>query len=206
MTSRRRAVLRTVAALLVAVIVVGASGFLVYANVTSAAEREPLAEVADDPSVVIDYSRDSVVLTPASDANGDGLVFIAGAKIEPVAYAYKLSGLVDAGYTVVIVRPFLNFGLFETRPLSAFTGLAPSVSDWFVGGHSLGGVKACMYADSPDVQVAFVNKPDPYVNELGTKGIGEIATIGVAPAIANAVFNATGKRVQELPITPDKLV
>jgi xanthine dehydrogenase YagR molybdenum-binding subunit len=44
------------------------------------------------------------------------------------------------------------------------------------------------------------------VNALGTKGIGEIATIGVAPAIANAVFNATGKRVRELPITPDKLV
>jgi xanthine dehydrogenase YagR molybdenum-binding subunit len=63
-----------------------------------------------------------------------------------------------------------------------------------------------VHADSPDVQVAFVNKPDPYVNTLGTKGIGEIATIGVAPAIANAVFNATGKRVRELPITPDKLL
>ncbi|UOQ71636.1 xanthine dehydrogenase family protein molybdopterin-binding subunit [Hymenobacter cellulosilyticus] len=63
-----------------------------------------------------------------------------------------------------------------------------------------------VHADSPDVQVAFVNKPDPYVNALGTKGIGEIAIIGVAPAIANAVFNATGKRIRELPITPDKLI
>lgn len=63
-----------------------------------------------------------------------------------------------------------------------------------------------VHADSPDIQVAFVNQPDPHVNELGTKGIGEIATIGVAPAIANAVFNATGKRIRELPITPDKLV
>ncbi|MDO7844846.1 xanthine dehydrogenase family protein molybdopterin-binding subunit [Hymenobacter sp. M29] len=63
-----------------------------------------------------------------------------------------------------------------------------------------------VHADAPDIQVAFVNQPDPYVNALGTKGIGEIATIGVAPAIANAVFNATGKRVRELPITPDKLV
>lgn len=61
-------------------------------------------------------------------------------------------------------------------------------------------------ADSPLVEVYFVNQPDPHVNALGTKGIGEIATIGVAPAIANAVFNATGKRIRELPITPDKLV
>jgi xanthine dehydrogenase YagR molybdenum-binding subunit len=63
-----------------------------------------------------------------------------------------------------------------------------------------------VHADAPVVEVFFVNQPDPYVNKLGTKGIGEIATIGVAPAIANAVFNATGKRVRELPITPDKLV
>jgi xanthine dehydrogenase YagR molybdenum-binding subunit len=63
-----------------------------------------------------------------------------------------------------------------------------------------------VHADSPAVEVFFVNQPDPHVNALGTKGIGEIATIGVAPAIANAVFNATGKRVRELPITPDKLI
>jgi xanthine dehydrogenase YagR molybdenum-binding subunit len=63
-----------------------------------------------------------------------------------------------------------------------------------------------VHADAPTVEVAFVNQPDPHVNALGTKGIGEIAIIGVAPAIANAVFNATGKRVRELPITPDKLI
>lgn len=61
-------------------------------------------------------------------------------------------------------------------------------------------------ADAPAAEVFFVNQPDYHVNALGTKGIGEISTIGVAPAIANAVFNATGKRVRELPITPDKLV
>lgn len=63
-----------------------------------------------------------------------------------------------------------------------------------------------VHADAPAVEVYFVNQPDPHVNNLGTKGIGEIAIIGVAPAIANAAFNATGKRIRELPITPDKLV
>jgi xanthine dehydrogenase YagR molybdenum-binding subunit len=41
---------------------------------------------------------------------------------------------------------------------------------------------------------------------MGVKGIGEVGIAGVAAAIANAVFNATGKRVRELPITPDKLL
>jgi xanthine dehydrogenase YagR molybdenum-binding subunit len=61
-------------------------------------------------------------------------------------------------------------------------------------------------ADIPPIDVFFVNKKDPYINPMGSKGIGEIALIGVAPAIANAVFNATGKRIRELPITLDKLI
>jgi xanthine dehydrogenase YagR molybdenum-binding subunit len=61
-------------------------------------------------------------------------------------------------------------------------------------------------ADIPQVEGLFVNKPDPYLNPMGAKGMGEIATIGVAAAVANAVYNATGKRIRELPITPDKLI
>jgi len=61
-------------------------------------------------------------------------------------------------------------------------------------------------ADIPQVEAYFVNKPDPIINPIGAKGMGEIATIGVAAAIANAVYNATGKRVRDLPITPDKLI
>ncbi|WPU91423.1 xanthine dehydrogenase family protein molybdopterin-binding subunit [Mucilaginibacter sabulilitoris] len=61
-------------------------------------------------------------------------------------------------------------------------------------------------ADIPQMEAIFIDKPDPYVNPLGTKGIGEISLIGVAAAVANAVYNATGKRVRDLPITPDKLI
>ncbi len=61
-------------------------------------------------------------------------------------------------------------------------------------------------ADIPNVDVLFVNKKDPHTNPMGSKGIGEIALIGMAPAIANAVFNATGTRIRSLPITPDKLL
>ena len=61
-------------------------------------------------------------------------------------------------------------------------------------------------ADIPQIEAIFVNIPDKNVNPIGAKGMGEIALIGMAPAVANAVYNATGKRIRQLPITPDKLV
>jgi xanthine dehydrogenase YagR molybdenum-binding subunit len=60
-------------------------------------------------------------------------------------------------------------------------------------------------ADVQDIKIIFVDEPDNVVNPLGIKGVGEIGLVGVAAAIANAVYHATGKRVRDLPITIDKL-
>lgn len=63
-----------------------------------------------------------------------------------------------------------------------------------------------VHADIPQLEVIMVDEVDPYVNEVGAKGIGEIGITGMAAAVANAVFHATGKRVRDLPITIDKLL
>ena len=60
--------------------------------------------------------------------------------------------------------------------------------------------------DVPPIDVHFIGKPDPHISPIGARGIGEIGITGVAAAIANAVFNATGNRLRDLPMTPDKLV
>jgi xanthine dehydrogenase YagR molybdenum-binding subunit len=63
-----------------------------------------------------------------------------------------------------------------------------------------------VHADVHDLQVHFVEEDDKVVNDLGIKGVGEIGLTGMPPAIANAVFHATGKRVNELPIKIDALI
>jgi len=72
--------------------------------------------------------------------------------------------------------------------------------------HSFGEYHVPVNADIHDIDVIFVEEQDEIVNPLGAKGLGEIGVVGVAAAIANAVFHATGKRVRDLPITLDKVI
>jgi xanthine dehydrogenase YagR molybdenum-binding subunit len=71
---------------------------------------------------------------------------------------------------------------------------------------NLAGYLLPVHADVPAIDAFFVDVPDPYVNSLGAKGVGELGITGVAAAIANAVFHATGTRVRDLPIIPERLL
>ncbi len=61
-------------------------------------------------------------------------------------------------------------------------------------------------ADVGTIEIDFVEEPDYTFNPLGIRGIGEIGITGVAAAVANAVYNATGKRIRRLPILPERLL
>src|SRR5215469_4236217 len=74
-----------------------------------------------------------------------------------------------------------------------------------VANATLGDYLVAVNADVPDIDVAFVGEPDPS-NPIGVKGIGEVGIIGVAAAIANGVYHATGRRIRSLPITVSQLL
>jgi xanthine dehydrogenase YagR molybdenum-binding subunit len=63
-----------------------------------------------------------------------------------------------------------------------------------------------VHADIVDLQARWLEEEDEHANPMGTRGLGEIGIVGAAAAVANAVYNATGVRVRDLPITPDALV
>ena len=72
--------------------------------------------------------------------------------------------------------------------------------------HDLAEYQVPVNADVPEVEAVFLDEHDDKGNPLGIKGIGELGICGAGAAVANAVYNATGARVREFPITLDKLL
>lgn len=91
----------------------------------------------------------------------------------------------------------IGMALFEETASDAGTGR--------IANATLGDYIVPVNADIPDMQIEFVGSWDR-ANPIGTKGIGEIGLVGLAPAIANGIFHATGRRIRSLPITMDQLL
>lgn len=138
------------------VLVLGVGGIVAWSQIgVMPAEPAPLAGVRENAAITVDDAEQGIVLAPADGESELGLVFIPGAKVDPWAYAAILQGLAEDGVTVVITRPWLNLAFFDPRGLDSFTSAAPDVDVWSVGGHSLGGVRACQLAADADALVLF---------------------------------------------------
>ncbi|MCR2825662.1 alpha/beta hydrolase [Microbacterium sp. zg.Y909] len=156
---RGRRVLWWVLGSLAGLLVVAGVGVVIWSQVgVMAAEPEPLDAVRADERITVTDDSAAIVLSPADGDSDTGLVFIPGAKVDPWAYAALLAGAVaEDDRTVVITKPWLNLAFFDPRGLDTFTDLAPGVDTWIVGGHSLGGVRACQLAADADALALFAS-------------------------------------------------
>ncbi|MEA2190550.1 MAG: xanthine dehydrogenase YagR molybdenum-binding subunit [Solirubrobacteraceae bacterium] len=116
-------------------------------------------------------------------------VFAVGRVVNPRTARSQLIGGMTFG---------LSMALHEQSVIDAGVGAVVT--------QDLGDYHVAANADVGDLDATWIDELDPHVNPMGTKGIGEIGIVGSAAAIANAVFHATGVRVRDLPITPDKLL
>ena len=188
--------------------------FLVWANLVFQGERPASLEAWRSDGVEISGTPDGPwLIEPTAGATGVGLVFIPGAKVHPSAYLFKLSGIVEeTGMTVVITDPTLNLAFFDTRPLSAFTDRVPLVDRWFVGGHSLGGVRACQLAEQGLADAAEGTDGAPEVvglmlfgsycaNDLSATDLAVLSLVGSEDGLS------TPEKIAEAaPLLPDDAV
>jgi xanthine dehydrogenase YagR molybdenum-binding subunit len=76
----------------------------------------------------------------------------------------------------------------------------------FFVNHDLAGYEVPVHADIPHQEVVFLDETDAISSPVKAKGVGELGLCGVAAAIANAIYNATGIRIRDYPVTIDKLL
>ncbi|MCS2607947.1 aldehyde oxidoreductase molybdenum-binding subunit PaoC [Halomonas dongshanensis] len=135
--------------------------------------------------------------------------------IEVAVHAYtgetrlrRMLAVCDAGRILnpITARSQVLGGMTMAAGAALSEGLEVDRARGFFTNHDLAGYEVAVHADIPEQEVVFLETPDAASTPLKAKGVGELGICGVPAAIANAVYNATGVRVRDYPITVDRLV
>ena len=133
--------------------IVGIVGFAAWIALMAWLRPFPAVEPAltameSSNTVTVTESPTQIVMVPTTGASSTGIFFQPGAKVDARAYAAVLRPLAEAGYPVVITKQPLGIAFLATNAFESARDANPAVTDWFVGGHSLGGTVAAMDAEA----------------------------------------------------------
>lgn len=152
--------------------------------------RSPNPEVVNVNTFGVQFAEVEVD-TETGEVNVERIVAVhdSGRVINPLTCSSQIEGGVLQG---------LGFGLIEQRVVDRVTGAV-------VNG-DLENYRIPTYADVSAIESEMIDRPDAHVNNLGSRGVGEPPIIPTAPAVANAIADALGIRIKDLPITRDKIL
>ncbi|KAB1194343.1 alpha/beta hydrolase [Haloferax sp. MBLA0076] len=180
MSRWKRAVVVVVVVFLVAI-----GGAVVYFSLPFHGPSSSVQAVVDDPQVSVETTDGVHVLSPTNADSTVGLVFYPGGRVAPDAYYSTFAPVVkQTNATVFIPAMPLNTALLDTDAAAKIQRQNPAIQTWFVGGHSLGGVAACQYISSHEVQglVLFAS----YCNvDLSTESVAVLSVTGSADTVLN---------------------
>lgn len=133
-----------------ALLVIAVVGFVIYAQFDYV-PNETLVEKVDLSAIESD--EEGLIFQPETP-NGKGVILYQGAKVKKESYAYLGESLSEKGFVVSIPQLPLNFGILGSGTADAVIEEHPEVEEWFLGGHSLGGVAASFYAEDPSSKLS----------------------------------------------------
>ena len=131
--------------------------------------------------------------------------------VDPETGMFKIKRMVNVGAAGRILNPKTAFGqiiggltMGAGMVIAEQTKVEPNFGNFIT--RSFADYHVPVNLDLANIEVVFLPEEDPIANEMGVKGIGELGITSVAASISNAIFNATGQRFRDLPITPDKII
>jgi pimeloyl-ACP methyl ester carboxylesterase len=182
---KRTIILGAIATVIVALIIAAA----VYLNTYYPAGRAAKESLQSDAAVSVRTCDDGdIVFEPADHqaANGAGLIFYPGAKVEYIAYAPLMHALSERGFTCVLVKMPFNMAFFDVDAADAARELAPDVTRWYVGGHSLGGAMAAKYlAGHADEYAGLLLCASYATEDLSADNLAVLSAYGTQDGVLN---------------------
>ena len=179
-------------------------------NVSANGRSVPLAEVAGDGQIVVedaiefgDLDKQQQLSTFAAHFAEVGVDRFTGETRVRRMLAVCAAGRIlnpKQARSQVIGAMTMGIGAALSEELAVDEGVG------FFVNHDLAGYEVPVHADVPVQEVVFLDETDAVSSPMKAKGVGELGLCGVSAAIANAIHNATGVRVRDYPITPDKLI
>jgi len=122
------------------------AGFVIWASIAMPPGTLALDALQATDTVIVSETSDYLSFQPAKTESSIGLIFYPGARVDYRAYAPVMRKVAEQGYLVVLVPVRLNMALFDIEAGSSVPQAFPQIKTWAVGGHSLGGVAASMFA------------------------------------------------------------
>lgn len=170
--------------------------------------RAPLAQAAKDGAITAEDKMEYGELSKRFEQQTFGAHFceVAVDAYTGVIRIRRMLAVCAAGRILnpITARSQVIGGMVGGAGAALMEELAVDKRFGFFVNHDLAGYEVPVHADIPHQEVIFLEETDPIMSPVKAKGVGELGISGVAPAIANAVYNATGVRVREYPITLDK--
>lgn len=136
---------------------------------------EPTAELKHAVALNKIVEDEDVIIAP-ENGNGKGIILYPGAKVKNTSYSYYAKGLAKEGYTVIIPKMPFNIAFFNSGRAADYIDRYPRITEWFVGGHSLGGVAASMYAEKHNIRGLILLASYPAkTNDLSKKRLNVLS-------------------------------
>lgn len=178
--------LRVVAAVATVALFVFLLVFVIWASDAAPASEVALQSLNSDSQVYVSPENGWVIFFPAENARPEtGFIFYPGGKVDYRAYAPVLKLIASKGYFVVVVPAPLNLAFFDVNAAARVEAAYPEIQNWFVGGHSLGGVAASSYAASHlDTRGVVFWASYPADDSLKIKNIPAVSIYGTNDGLA----------------------
>jgi hypothetical protein len=138
--------------ILIGILVVAVIGFVAWGLIVPAPMPEAIAALQSDENVTV-TTEPWLIFEPTQETPTTGFIIYPGGRVDPRSYAPQAHALAEQGYLVVIVPMPLNLAVFGSGKAGAVVEAYPEIENWVIGGHSLGGSMAALYAYNHPEQI-----------------------------------------------------